>query len=171
MSESSATASRPPTPVTGDTAIPSTAKPYRFNWEASRRPGPESVSGTTSDGRGHDDYFNAIPQLGNLHLNSSTTSLALGSVPTEWSSSRHGFNGESNLVFRSVTDTPQLFPLSSTIHTSDRHRPRRIPRCRPYPPPNFRACGGRTLTPTSNPSLQNGTGLNTLTNPRQGHLH
>lgn len=81
---SSVTGTRPPTPTT---AVPDVVRPYRFQWDPSNRlPGPESV---TSDGRGVD----AIPQLGNLNLNFSTANLALGSVPEEWSSAKHGFNG------------------------------------------------------------------------------
>lgn len=87
--------SRPTSPVP---ALPDTARPYRFNWDpASRQPGPESVSGTTTDGRGP-DYYNAIPRLGHLNLNSSTATLSLGALPVEWSSSKHGFHGTWNNV-------------------------------------------------------------------------
>ncbi|KAK0451106.1 Vps54-like protein-domain-containing protein [Armillaria borealis] len=73
--------SRPTSPAS---ALPDTARPYRFNWDpASRQPGPESVSGTTTDGRGP-DYYNTIPRLGHLNLNSSTATLSLGALPAEW---------------------------------------------------------------------------------------
>ncbi|KAF8912041.1 Vps54-like protein-domain-containing protein [Gymnopilus junonius] len=72
------------------------ARPYRFTWDpASRRPGPESVSGTT-EGRGGDD-FGAVPHPFTF-LNPSTTSLALGSIPSEWSSSRTGFHAISTVL-------------------------------------------------------------------------
>ena len=92
MSDISSVPSRPVTPVngTGTPDVLPTARPYRFTWDpSSRRPGPESVSGTT-EGRGGDDFASPHP-LG--FLNTSTTSLALGSLPTEWSSSRTGFHG------------------------------------------------------------------------------
>ncbi|KAK0211003.1 Vps54-like protein-domain-containing protein [Desarmillaria ectypa] len=87
--------SRPTSPVP---AFPDTVRPYRFNWDpASRQPGPESVSGTTTDGRGP-DYFNTIPRLGHLNLNSSTATLSLGALPAEWSSSKHGFHAISTVL-------------------------------------------------------------------------
>lgn len=87
-SESSPSSSRPETPLAASPE-PQTARPYRFNWDpATRRPGPESVSGTT-EGRG--DYFYAQPRVDFLDNASST--LAVGALPSEWSSSRHGFHG------------------------------------------------------------------------------
>ncbi|PBK78427.1 Vps54-domain-containing protein [Armillaria solidipes] len=87
--------SRPTSPAS---ALPDTARPYRFNWDpASRQPGPESVSGTTTDGRGA-DYYNTIPRLGHLNLNSSTATLSLGALPAEWSSSKHGFHAISTVL-------------------------------------------------------------------------
>lgn len=87
--------SRPTSPVP---PLPDTARPYRFNWDpASRQPGPESVSGTTTDGRGP-DYYNTIPRLGHLNLNSSTAILSLGALPAEWSSSKHGFHAISTVL-------------------------------------------------------------------------
>ncbi|TFK42347.1 Vps54-like protein-domain-containing protein [Crucibulum laeve] len=96
MSEISSLPSRPGSPATS--VVPEqihTARPYRFTWDpASRRPGPESVSGTT-EGRGV-DYFNQKPVLG--FLNTSTTNLPLASLPTEWSSSKHGFHAISTVL-------------------------------------------------------------------------
>jgi hypothetical protein len=71
---------------TPPTALPPTARPFRFTWDAvSKRAGPESVSGTT-----HADYFAAKAP----HLALSTSSaLPLGALPQDWSSARHGFNG------------------------------------------------------------------------------
>ncbi|KAK0228789.1 Vps54-like protein-domain-containing protein [Armillaria fumosa] len=87
--------SRPTSPIP---ALPDTVRPYRFNWDpASRQPGPESVSGTTTDGRGP-DYYNTIPRLGHLNLNSSTATLSLGALPAEWSSSKHGFHAISTVL-------------------------------------------------------------------------
>ncbi|KAF5381030.1 hypothetical protein D9615_004150 [Tricholomella constricta] len=74
---------RPPSPIS---ALPNTARPYRFTW--GHRPGPESVSGTT-DGRGGGDYFSAQPRLNT----SSTATLAPGALPQHWSSAKHGFHG------------------------------------------------------------------------------
>lgn len=98
MSEySSAPPSRPgsPPPLPDNQATP---RPYRFNWDPSfRRPGPGSVSETT-EGRGG-DYFAAggtVPLDG--LLNASTTSLTLGAIPPEWSSSKHGFHAISTVL-------------------------------------------------------------------------
>ncbi|KXN92270.1 Vacuolar protein sorting-associated protein 54 [Leucoagaricus sp. SymC.cos] len=99
MSESSSTPSRPTTPANATATQIPTARPYRFTWDASsRRPGPESVSGTT-EGRGG-DYFNQ-PTLTPFPLgalNTSTTTLALGALPNEWSSSKHGFHAISTVL-------------------------------------------------------------------------
>ncbi|KAF8226749.1 Vps54-domain-containing protein [Tricholoma matsutake] len=74
-----------------------TARPYRFTWDpTSRKPGPASVSGTT-EGRGGGDYFSAQPRFSFLH-NSSSLSLQLGALPTEWSSSKHGFHAISTVL-------------------------------------------------------------------------
>lgn len=87
--QSLASTSRPASPV-GQLPDFSTSQPFRFAWDASaRKQGPASVSGTTTDGRG--DYFAYRPSLGNLNF--STASLALGAIPPEWSSAKHGFNG------------------------------------------------------------------------------
>ncbi|KAG7448049.1 Vps54-domain-containing protein [Guyanagaster necrorhizus] len=96
MSDSNTSSvSRPTSPRT---ALPDTVRQYRFNWDpASRQPGPESVSGTTTDGRGP-DYFNTIPRLGHLNLNSSTATLSFGALPAEWSSSKHGFHAISTVL-------------------------------------------------------------------------
>ncbi|THH06493.1 hypothetical protein EW145_g4050 [Phellinidium pouzarii] len=70
------------------------ARPYRFAWDAAtRKPGPASVSGA-SEGRG--DYFAYRPALGNFNLSSS--SLALGAIPSDWSAAKYGFNAISTLV-------------------------------------------------------------------------
>ena len=91
MSDVSSVPSRVASPVSLTPDQLPTARPYRFTWDpASRRPGPESVSGTT-EGKGGDDFAAAPHPLG--FLNHSTTSLALGSLPTDWSSSRTGFHG------------------------------------------------------------------------------
>lgn len=95
MSDTSTSPSRVGTPVSvvGDEIH--TARPYRFTWDPStRKPGPESVSGTT-EGRG--DYFHThLPPLG--FLNISTTTLAVGALPEEWSSTRHGFHAISTVL-------------------------------------------------------------------------
>ncbi|KAF9014055.1 Vps54-like protein-domain-containing protein [Cyathus striatus] len=90
MSDTTSVPSRQGSPA--PSALPDlpTARPYRFTWDpASRRPGPESVSGTT-EGRG--DYFGHAPALGFLNTSSNAT-LALGALPSEWSSAKHGFHG------------------------------------------------------------------------------
>ncbi|PPQ93257.1 hypothetical protein CVT25_015255 [Psilocybe cyanescens] len=98
MSDVSSIPSRATSPVNA-LALPDqlpTARPYRFTWDpASRRPGPESVSGTT-EGRGGDDFGGAPHPLG--FLNASSTSLALGSLPIDWSSSRTGFHAISTVL-------------------------------------------------------------------------
>lgn len=90
MSEASSLPSRPNSPdsLTAPENLPP-ARPYRFTWDpASRKPGPESVAGTTE--RGGDDFSGPHPLA---FLTASTASLALGNLPTEWSSSRTGFHG------------------------------------------------------------------------------
>lgn len=87
MSDYTSNPSRPGSPVGDLPEIPN-ARPYRFTWDASRRKGPGSVSETT-EGRG--DYFGAAPKLD--LLGTSSNSLALGALPSEWSSSKHGFHG------------------------------------------------------------------------------
>ncbi|KAK7054655.1 hypothetical protein VNI00_003118 [Paramarasmius palmivorus] len=87
MSESSPPTSRASTP----TPLPDTARQgyaYRFNYGK----GPESVSGTTTDG----NYVTAgnNPPL-NLHFSSSTANLTL---PSEWSSATHGFHAISTVL-------------------------------------------------------------------------
>ncbi len=96
MSEDSSSSSRPVTPVNvGPPDILPPARPYRFTWDpSSRKPGPESASGTT-EGRGGDDFSGPHPLA---FLNASSTSLGLGSLPSEWSSSRTGFHGISSFL-------------------------------------------------------------------------
>ncbi|KAF4615174.1 hypothetical protein D9613_002656 [Agrocybe pediades] len=97
MSDASSVPSRAASPVGGLAPdwLPPTARPYRFTWDpSSRRPGPESVSGTT-EGRG-DDFGGAPHPLS--FLNNSTTSLAMGALPSEWSSSRTGFHAISTVL-------------------------------------------------------------------------
>lgn len=92
MSDISSVPSRANSPVHLSPEQVPTARPYRFTWDpASRRPGPESVSGTT-EGRG-DDFAASPHPMG--FLNHSSANLALGALPTEWSSSRTGFHGIS----------------------------------------------------------------------------
>lgn len=86
--ESLPSTSRPGSPVA---PLPdfTSARPYRFTWDAStRKPGPASVSGT-SEGRG--DYISYRAQHGQFDISSST--LALGAMPNDWSSSKQGLNG------------------------------------------------------------------------------
>jgi vacuolar protein sorting-associated protein 54 len=66
------------------------ARPYRFTWDPSTyRLGPGSVSEGT-DARG--DFTNyLLPDV----FDTAPTSLPLGALPTEWSSSKHGFHGKS----------------------------------------------------------------------------
>ncbi|KAJ7085793.1 Vps54-like protein-domain-containing protein, partial [Mycena belliarum] len=86
---SSSNLSRPASPVS---PLPPTARPYRFNWDPAAQRGPESVSGTT-EGR---DYF-AGPSRLNL-LNTSSATLGLGALPSQWSSSIHGFHAISTVL-------------------------------------------------------------------------
>ncbi|KAH9928538.1 Vps54-like protein-domain-containing protein [Epithele typhae] len=91
MSDYASTPSRPGSPV-GELPTFTASRSYRFNYE-SRRPGPGSVSETT-EGRGG-DYLGASAPYDLFH-NASATSL--GSLPPEWSSTRHGFNAISTVV-------------------------------------------------------------------------
>ncbi|KAF8623515.1 hypothetical protein AX15_006292 [Amanita polypyramis BW_CC] len=92
--------SAPPTPPTPTSTLPndlSTARPFRFTWDpSSRRRGPESVSGTT-EGRGADYITPQQPRLGFLNTSSILT-LGQGALPSEWSSTRHGFNAISTVL-------------------------------------------------------------------------
>ena len=120
MSDVSSVPSRPTTPLVLEPAA--AARPYRFVWDpAQRRPGPESVSGTT-EGRAGDD-FGDVPAPFNF-LNPSSLSLALGTLPAQWSSSRTGFHGQhdSGAVAIMANDEQPSRP-SSTIHINvRRHR-------------------------------------------------
>ena len=96
MSEYTSSPSRPASPVAALPPLPDipTVRPlaYRFNWDpTSRRPGgPRSVSETT-EGRG--DYFSSTPKVDIYGASSSTAALPLTSVPSQWSSAKHGFHG------------------------------------------------------------------------------
>ncbi|CAL1705267.1 unnamed protein product [Somion occarium] len=92
MSDYASSSSRPATPV-GDLPNFASAKAYRFNWDAGNRKGPGSISETT-EGRG--DYFasNAVYDL----YNTSATSLTTSQLPSEWSSTLHGFHAISTVV-------------------------------------------------------------------------
>ncbi|KAF9447663.1 Vps54-domain-containing protein [Macrolepiota fuliginosa MF-IS2] len=125
MSDLSDTPSRPATPTADH--IP-TARPYRFTWDPStRRPGPESVSGTT-EGRGA-DYFNPpTPTPFPLGvLNTSTTSLTLGALPNEWSSSKHGFHAISTVLNNphKKQDPPKAHSSLPAVPPADLPRVRR----------------------------------------------
>ncbi|KAF6763954.1 retrograde transporter [Ephemerocybe angulata] len=102
MSDVTSNPSRPPSPSASLLAandLP-TARPYRFVWDpSSRRPGPESVAGTTEGGRYATDYIvgHAQHPLGVLN-NPSSMNLALGSLPAEWSSARLGFHAISTVL-------------------------------------------------------------------------
>lgn len=92
MSDYTSSPSRPASPVGALPDLP-TARPfaYRFNWDpTSRRPGPGSVSETT-EGRG--DHFSTTPKVDIYGASSSTASLQLSTVPSQWSSAKHGFHG------------------------------------------------------------------------------
>ena len=92
MSEYTSSPSRPASPAALLPDLP-TARPsaYRFNWDpTSRRPGPGSVSEAT-EGRG--DYFSSTPKIDIYGASSSTTTLPLSAVPSQWSSAKHGFHG------------------------------------------------------------------------------
>jgi vacuolar protein sorting-associated protein 54 len=90
MSEDTSTPSRAASPVGNLPDIPSSARPFRFTWDpSSRRKGPASVSETT-EGRGG-DYFGVSPRMD--LFGDSSTALAQGALPMEWSSTKHGFHG------------------------------------------------------------------------------
>ena len=108
MSDYASTPSRPASPV-GE--LPSFAAPrsYRFNYDQ-RRPGPGSVSETT-EGRG--DFLGAGAPY-DVFGNASVTSLAQGTLPPDWSSSKHGFNGAYEDVIIGEFMYPYLSQLSRT---------------------------------------------------------
>ena len=95
--------------------VPLPSRPYRFTWDpASRRSGPASVSGTT-EGRGGDD-FGPPPPLTSFN----NSSLALASLPTEWSSSRTGFHGISPppFVYYTLVDLIYFSYINRTEQSS-----------------------------------------------------
>lgn len=99
--ESLESSSRPASPVGPLNNIPSTSRQqaYRFAWDSPhRRPGPPSVA-DTNDSRA--DFFNQAPK-GSLFLGSSISLGGLGATPPEWSSSKHGLNGESLMFVLSL---------------------------------------------------------------------
>ncbi|KAI0371696.1 Vps54-domain-containing protein [Pilatotrama ljubarskyi] len=111
MSDYASTPSRSASPV-GELPSFSASRPaaYRFHWDpATRRPGPGSVSETT-EGRG--DYFGKDAPY-DVYNNGSLASLALGALPPEWSSSRHGFNAISNVV-----NSPHKKPAPPKAHSA-----------------------------------------------------
>lgn len=64
----------------------------------------------TTEGRG--DYFGAAPKL-DLY-GGSMNSLAPGSLPSEWSSTKQGFNGmcTMHIAYMQRIDEAQLYRLS-----------------------------------------------------------
>ena len=89
MSDYASTPSRPASPI-GELPAFTASRSYRFNYDQ-RRLGPGSVSETT-EGRG--DFLGAgVPY--DVSGNASVISLAQGTLPSEWSSSKHGFHGKS----------------------------------------------------------------------------
>jgi len=89
MSDYTSSSSRPASPV-APSPDPPTARPhaYRFNWDpAARLPGPGSVSETT-EARG--DYFFSTPKV---DIYGASSSSQLATVPSQWSSAKHGFHG------------------------------------------------------------------------------
>ncbi|KAI8982849.1 Vps54-domain-containing protein [Trametes punicea] len=111
MSDYASTPSRPASPVE---ELPSftASRPaaYRFNWDsATRKPGPGSISETT-EGKG--DYFAGHAPY-DVADNGSVASLALGALPPEWSSSKHGFNAISNVV-----NSPHKRPAPPKAHSA-----------------------------------------------------
>ena len=91
MSDRASSSTRPASPVGELPNIPS-ARPFRFAWDAAnRKPGPPSVSETTE---GPGDYHTPMTAPTAFEMpNTSVQSLSLGALPSEWSSSRHGFHG------------------------------------------------------------------------------
>lgn len=98
MSDYTSNPSRPASPVGERPDLP-TARPYRFSFDGSRRKGPASVSETT-EGRG--DYFGAAPKL-DLY-GGAMDSLAPGALPSEWSSTKQGFNGVCTMTYHIYTE-------------------------------------------------------------------
>ncbi|KIM71977.1 hypothetical protein PILCRDRAFT_16564 [Piloderma croceum F 1598] len=108
MSDNTSTPSRAASPTTGTPDIPpiptdtTPARPYRFTWDpsASRRQGPSSVSETTEGRGGRGEYhFGVSPRVDLFGVSaSSSTQLAQGALPLEWSSSKHGFHAISTVL-------------------------------------------------------------------------
>jgi vacuolar protein sorting-associated protein 54 len=144
MSEYTSSPSRPASPVAALPPLPDipTVRPlaYRFNWDpTSRRPGgPRSVSETT-EGRG--DYFSSTPKVDIYGASSSTAALPLATVPSQWSSAKHGFHGTFPrlLVRRRVhcknrIIAPPFFAAISTVVNSP-HKKSAPPKAHAAVPP------------------------------------
>lgn len=94
MSDYTSSSSRPASPV-ATPPDPPTARPhaYRFNWDtAAHLPGPASVSETT-DARG--GYFSSTPKV---DIYGASSSSQVATVPSQWSSAKHGFHAISTVV-------------------------------------------------------------------------
>ena len=91
------------------------ARPFRFTWT---RPGPASISETTTDGPAH-DAFAALPRV---------------HIPTAWSSTTQGFNGTSPLPPPSPAHPP---PAVSNVlnNPHKRHAPPKAHAALPPVPP------------------------------------
>ncbi|KAI1791647.1 Vps54-domain-containing protein [Ganoderma leucocontextum] len=120
MSDYASTPSRTASPV-GDLPSFAASRSYRFNYDQ-RRPGPGSVSETT-EGRG--DYLGAGAPY-DVYGNGSLSSLQ-GTLPPEWSSSKHGFNAISNVVNNphKKSAPPKAHSALPTVPPADLPRVRR----------------------------------------------
>ena len=85
-SASISTLSRAPSPDIPQTARPQ--QPFRFQWDNASRKGPASVYSETTDARADIPPLPIRPEL-----NTNLSTFAAGALPSEWSSSRHGFHG------------------------------------------------------------------------------
>jgi vacuolar protein sorting-associated protein 54 len=167
MSDYASSPSRPASPVAPPPDLP-TVRPsaYRFNWDpASRRPGPGSVSETT-EGRG--DYFSTTPKVDIYGASSSAASLQLNTVPSQWSSAKHGFHGRWYRLLRPWhrlyprAHAAQPFPPSLTTPTRNPLLPKPTPLYPLHRAWSFHVSVEKTLTLTSVLSDQNGKSFNVI---------
>ncbi|KAI9509602.1 Vps54-like protein-domain-containing protein, partial [Russula earlei] len=125
MSDYTSSPSRPASPVGQLPDLPTShAQAYRFIWDhPSSRPGPGSVSETT-EGRG--DYFASTPKVDIYGPSSSTAASLSGTVPSQWSSAKHGFHAIST-----VANNPHKRSAPPKAHTAVPSVPRaELPRVR-----------------------------------------
>jgi vacuolar protein sorting-associated protein 54 len=108
MSDNDSSSSRPASPISALPDVQSSRLQRLPLNSISRKAGPGSVLSETTEG--HGDYYASTVHL---PFSFSSTSLALPTVPQDWSSAKHGFHGTLCRVVYSI----ELIPFVSAIST------------------------------------------------------